>query len=110
MTETYAEVPSKYERREPKLAWLAMRIFYVIAICTYLAMCVNEAVVWGLYGGFVSIPAEQAVLFDRVMAMLSVAVAPIYVLCAICTLFVLYRLVAKHHLESPAPEAKAEES
>jgi hypothetical protein len=97
MAETYTEVASKYELRDPKGFWRAVLVTYVIAIGMYVAMAINEAAVWAMYSQLIFFAPEQAAIFDQVMGALSIAVAPTYVVCAICTLLLLYRLVANAH-------------
>lgn len=97
MAETYAEGASKHTWRDPKLLWRFMLVAYVAAIITYLAIALNETLVWFLYAGLISIEQQPAQMIDAIAAVFNASIMPVYVVCAIATLLLLYRLVENVH-------------
>lgn len=97
MAETYTEVSGKHTWRDPTGPWRVLCVLYAIAIAIYLALCIAEATAWTVFAGLFAIEPGAAAMFDQAVITLSSAVLPIYLVCAIATLVLTYRLVANAH-------------
>jgi len=97
MAETHNGVAGKHTWRDPTSLWRFMLAAYIPAIVTYLVIVLNEIVVWFLYAGLISIEQEPAAMIDKVAAVFNLSILPLYVICAIVTLLLLYRLVENVH-------------
>ncbi|MGE0742908.1 MAG: DUF4328 domain-containing protein [Hyphomonadaceae bacterium] len=102
MSETYEEVGSRHQWRNPTGLWRFLAVCYLIAIAIYALLGVAEALVLLLYLGRMTIDAANAATVEHAVAILNQLIAPVFVVCATITLLLLYRLIANEHARGPS--------
>lgn len=102
MSETYTEVQSAHEWRDPVGFWRALLICYLAAIILYVVLGAGEALVLVLYFGDLTIDDRSATILEQCLTTLNQAALPIFVVCVVTTLALQYRLVANAHVLEPS--------
>lgn len=97
MSETYEEVTSAHEWRDPVIAWRIFLVLYVAAIALFFLLAAGQTLVWAYNANLFRISADTAALFDNTFAKLNSALPPLYIGCALATVFLTYRTFANAH-------------
>jgi hypothetical protein len=97
MSETYEEIASAHEWRDPAIAWPFFLVSYLVAIVLYFVLAVAAATVWASYTGLITISADDATRFDSIVVPLNTALVVVFLTCAVSTSFLTYRTFANAH-------------
>jgi hypothetical protein len=102
MSETYAEVSSSHEWRDPAWLWRLLVVGYMAAIALLITLGASEAFVLALYLGAAPLSESAAQTFSQIVEALNRLLPAVIVACAFVSLVLNYRLVANAHARKPA--------
>ncbi|MEJ0060355.1 MAG: DUF4328 domain-containing protein [Terricaulis sp.] len=100
--EYYTEVEGR-KYRSPIVLWRCFCASFVAAIALYLVLMSTEAITWTLYAGYFQVDQAQADLIDLISMTSGRFALPIFLICAVFTLLLVYRLTANAHATGDHP-------